>query len=215
MEWISVKIKMPPHIGSLSDFAEKPYVLAVDTKNRMSIGYCRRYQSGEYCWIFAKPIGEVTHWMNLPALPKEVYGVCPIHTYQVTPAAGGEGVDALNHKLALALHAASNTRTAATEVMEAQSRCILLEQELSALRQENDRLKVYEARQHSNMFEEEAAKVLTLTRRCAELEKFEKTIRDSIKSVMPADDVNDDMPTLIMLNEAFIRMKLLRKDGCE
>jgi hypothetical protein len=57
---------MPPVSARNGD---KPYVLAVDTKGRMSVGYCWIASRGEVCWTFAKPIGEVTHWMPLPEAP--------------------------------------------------------------------------------------------------------------------------------------------------
>lgn len=46
-----------------------PYVLAVDARDRMSVGYARENSEG-YTWVFAKPIGEPTHWMPLPLAPK-------------------------------------------------------------------------------------------------------------------------------------------------
>lgn len=50
---------------------DKPYVLVVDAKGRMSVGYAMAH-AGEkfgYRWIFAKPIGIPTHWMPLPEPP--------------------------------------------------------------------------------------------------------------------------------------------------
>lgn len=48
--------------------SEPPYVLAVDAKGRMSVGYAREHSTG-FMWVFAKPIGQPTHWMELPPLP--------------------------------------------------------------------------------------------------------------------------------------------------
>jgi hypothetical protein len=67
--WISVSKQMPEAVTTYLGFQEKPYVLAVDAKNRMSIGYVVRYQDGRHRWTFAKPIGEVTHWQPLPKGP--------------------------------------------------------------------------------------------------------------------------------------------------
>jgi hypothetical protein len=47
---------------------QPPYVLAVDAKDRMSVGYARENSEG-YTWVFAKPIGEPTHWTPLPIPP--------------------------------------------------------------------------------------------------------------------------------------------------
>ena len=71
--WVSVKERLPEKVAATyGDLRDKSrYVLAVDAKGRMSIGYALRYASGDVHWIFAKQIGEVTHWMPLPAEPKE------------------------------------------------------------------------------------------------------------------------------------------------
>ena len=67
MEWISVKDKLPK---ATTNYKNKLYVLLVDAKGRMSVGYRLHYDSGETMFITAKPIGEVTHWMPLPEPPK-------------------------------------------------------------------------------------------------------------------------------------------------
>lgn len=46
------------------------YVLAVDDKNRMSVGYAYRLSGGEIHWIFAKPIGHPVAWIHLPQPPQ-------------------------------------------------------------------------------------------------------------------------------------------------
>lgn len=51
-------------------YKEKPYVLVVDAKGRMSIAYAHRLSKGELHWAMAKPIGEVTNWMPLPTPPQ-------------------------------------------------------------------------------------------------------------------------------------------------
>lgn len=75
-EWIDPIRKKPPIRRFVSGQgwqpAKLPYVLAVDVKGRMSVGYASEH-SGErngYRWTFAKPIGEPTHWMPLPEPPR-------------------------------------------------------------------------------------------------------------------------------------------------
>lgn len=63
--WNDADVTAPP-IGSLR--GEKPYVLAVDSRGRMSIGYAQTHSCG-HVWVFAKPIGSPTHWMHLPPMP--------------------------------------------------------------------------------------------------------------------------------------------------
>jgi hypothetical protein len=65
-EWKPVWVVMPP-INTAKN--PKPYVLAVDNKGRMSVGYAYRVSTGELSWTFAKPIGTPTHWMPLPDPP--------------------------------------------------------------------------------------------------------------------------------------------------
>lgn len=69
-QWFDVTKKLPKMVEIGADYQSKPYVLAVDCKGRMSIGYLRKYSSDNLRWTFAKPIGEVTHWMPLPEPPK-------------------------------------------------------------------------------------------------------------------------------------------------
>lgn len=71
-EWRDVKSEKPPLRAFVSGhgYSDKPYVLAVDAKGRMSVGYAMLYSSGHLQWTFAKPIGEPTHWMHLPPPPK-------------------------------------------------------------------------------------------------------------------------------------------------
>jgi hypothetical protein len=52
---------------------EKPYVLVVDARDRMSVGYAREASYG-FTWVFAKPIGEPTHWTPLPVAPRRMGG---------------------------------------------------------------------------------------------------------------------------------------------
>jgi hypothetical protein len=66
LQWVSVEDRKPP-INSVNK--PQPYVLAIDAKDRMSVGYARLYSTGELWWTFAKPIGEPTHWMPLPNPP--------------------------------------------------------------------------------------------------------------------------------------------------
>lgn len=69
-DWINAATQPPPvkDIGEILR-GTKPYVLAVDAKGRMSVGYPYKYSTGELGWVFAKPIGAVTHWMPLPEPP--------------------------------------------------------------------------------------------------------------------------------------------------
>ncbi len=64
--WIDVNHQAPP----IAAYREKPYVLAVDAKGRMSIGYALPHSTAGFYWVFAKPIGTVTHWMKLPEPPR-------------------------------------------------------------------------------------------------------------------------------------------------
>ena len=68
LAWVPVSVT-PPLCETGRFQNDKPYVLAIDTKNRMSVGYCWKASKGEICWTFAKAIGEVTHWMPLPPPP--------------------------------------------------------------------------------------------------------------------------------------------------
>ena len=67
MNWNDVSNIKPP---ISPNYREKRYVLAVDEKNRMSVGYCMCQPSGYLHWTFSKPIGRPTHWMPLPEVPK-------------------------------------------------------------------------------------------------------------------------------------------------
>ena len=72
MDWQPIETTTPPiqrfTSGQGWQPLAPPYVLAVDAKGRMSVGYARQNTAG-YTWTFAKPIGQVTHWMSLPAPP--------------------------------------------------------------------------------------------------------------------------------------------------
>lgn len=74
-EWNDCMEQKPPMRQFISGQgwqpAKLPYVLAVDGKDRMSVGYATKYAdpSRGYHWTFAKPIGEPTHWMPLPDPP--------------------------------------------------------------------------------------------------------------------------------------------------
>lgn len=77
-KWFDVMKDKPPMRRFVSGQGYQPtkipYVLAVDVKGRMSVGYATEhsgYQQG-YRWTFAKPIGEPTHWMPLPDPPTDV-----------------------------------------------------------------------------------------------------------------------------------------------
>lgn len=64
--WLPIGTDQPP----LSDLGRtKNYILAVDSKGRMSVAYAYRHSAGMIQWVMAKPIGEVTHWMPLPVPP--------------------------------------------------------------------------------------------------------------------------------------------------
>lgn len=67
--WTALTAQEPEARDLTEDVRNKHYLLAVDAKGRMSVGYCYRYQTGELGWVFAKPIGAVTHWMQLPDAP--------------------------------------------------------------------------------------------------------------------------------------------------
>jgi hypothetical protein len=70
-EWIPIETAPPIQrfiSGRGRQPPEPPYVLAVDAKGRMSVGYAREHSEG-FTWTFAKPIGQPTHWMALPAPP--------------------------------------------------------------------------------------------------------------------------------------------------
>ncbi len=70
-DWNDVKAVAPPLRVFVSGqgWSEKQYVLAVDAKDRMSIGFATGNSVGPFCWTFAKPIGEPTHWRQLPQPP--------------------------------------------------------------------------------------------------------------------------------------------------
>lgn len=73
MEWQPIETGKPPPIqrfisGQGWQPSKPPYVLLVDAKDRMSVGYARATSYG-YTWVFAKPIGQPTHWMPLPDAP--------------------------------------------------------------------------------------------------------------------------------------------------
>ncbi len=72
-QWINTLKEKPPIQRFVSGQGwqpfKPPYVLAVDVKGRMSVGYARE-NSGGHTWIFAKPIGEPTHWQHLPEPPR-------------------------------------------------------------------------------------------------------------------------------------------------
>lgn len=65
--WRDITKEGPPS-GSFDDEVRN-YCLAIDAKGRASVGYATKYSTGEIFWRFAKPIGEVTHWMPLPEAP--------------------------------------------------------------------------------------------------------------------------------------------------
>ena len=73
-DWNDVNTVTPPLRDWVSGrgFSEKHYVLAVDSKGRMSIGFATSYDKTHWRWTFAKPIGEPTHWRQLPNPPKVV-----------------------------------------------------------------------------------------------------------------------------------------------
>jgi len=70
-EWRDPMDEKPPIQQFISGqgWTPKAYVLAVDVKGRVSVGYATQNRSGGYRWAFAKPIGEPVLWMPLPPLP--------------------------------------------------------------------------------------------------------------------------------------------------
>ena len=59
--WVSVDDRLPEKRAPMF----KHYILAVDLRGRMSVGYV--WENGT--WTFAKPIGEPRYWMELPDRP--------------------------------------------------------------------------------------------------------------------------------------------------
>lgn len=53
----------------LKTYKDKPYVLAVDAKERMAVGYFHEYSTGERGFTSAKPISNPVKWMPLPTAP--------------------------------------------------------------------------------------------------------------------------------------------------
>jgi hypothetical protein len=68
MQWKSIEDQLPP-INEVPVGHNRKYVLAIDAKDRMSVGYAYRYSTGELGWTFAKAIGIPTHWTELPPPP--------------------------------------------------------------------------------------------------------------------------------------------------
>lgn len=82
-QWHDVKSITPPIRDWVSGrgWSEKHYVLAVDAKGRMSVGFATEQLvmtgcSVPFTWTFAKPIGEPTHWMELPKPPQSILDEC-------------------------------------------------------------------------------------------------------------------------------------------
>lgn len=71
-KWVPVGERVPAEKGDQWTKSAPLYVLAVDGKGRMSVGYCIAgyYKDGGAHWVFAKAIGAPTHWMPLPEVPK-------------------------------------------------------------------------------------------------------------------------------------------------
>jgi hypothetical protein len=65
--WIPVSERLPEMTTRWED---PRYVLAVDAKGRMSVGYYVEHSSGKPWWTFAKAISDPTHWQPLPAAPE-------------------------------------------------------------------------------------------------------------------------------------------------
>lgn len=61
----------PPLSDRFKLAANRVYVLAIDAKNRMSVGYAYRLSGGSLFWTFAKPIGNPIAWMELPQPPQQ------------------------------------------------------------------------------------------------------------------------------------------------
>jgi len=72
-EWIAIESEEPAIYEDIGLNQPAPYVLAVDAEGRMSVGYVRARYSRNHglWWVFAKPIGAVTHWMPLPDPPED------------------------------------------------------------------------------------------------------------------------------------------------
>jgi hypothetical protein len=72
-DWQAVEANKPP-IQTFTPgrgWTEKHYILAIDAKRRMSVGYAVHNSSPPgYTWVFAKPIGAPTHWTELPDPPE-------------------------------------------------------------------------------------------------------------------------------------------------
>lgn len=77
--WNDVKTITPPLRDWVSGrgWSDKEYVLAVDAKGRMSIGFATTHSSVPFIWTFAKPIGEPTHWRQLPKPPNDPSSATP------------------------------------------------------------------------------------------------------------------------------------------
>lgn len=68
--WIDVNDRLPDLKRFISGrgWSEKTYVLGVDSKGRMGVGFFTEQSYGPR-WTSARAMGDATHWMLLPTAP--------------------------------------------------------------------------------------------------------------------------------------------------
>lgn len=70
MEWISVKDRMPED-GLSENQRQIKVLVAIKAKNGYTVRSQVRGKLFSDCWDWKYSAGDVTHWMPLPAPPKE------------------------------------------------------------------------------------------------------------------------------------------------